>query len=400
MRILFIAHLSSPLAARWITQLNCTGWDVHLFGTQDNVHPLFSGVTVHTIRPLKRPRPKDVEYHSFVPFRRGIGFLKRHFPNLSKALVVEPVDAISLLIRKIKPDCVHSLKMQNEGYYTLDTYKKLGYPKIPWIHSVWGSDIYPHINYPDRILRIREVLSNCHYLMAGNSRDITLSKQHCFRGELLGNFPSGGGYSFQDMDYLITSEPSRRNIITIKGYQAEPGGQALTALEAIKRCGPIFDGFRLVVHSALDNYAAKRFADVKAKAEQVSDICNVPVEFLPWGLPEKVWSVFAKSRLAIAISSTDGTPNAMLEAMSMGAFPIQSDTGGLDTWIQHGVNGMLVDYRDADTISDAITTAVKNNDLVDEAAKINREMTRRRLDRNIMREQVIKCYEYICKKIE
>lgn len=193
----------------------------------------------------------------------------------------------------------------------------------------------------------------------------------------------------------IQAEPSRRKVITLKGYQAVIGGQVLTALDAVKRCGQIFDGYQIIIHSAINTYASKHLHDVKQAVKDISEVCNVPIEFLPLSPPEAMWKLFGQARIAIAISNSDGTPNAMLEAMIMGAFPIQSDTGGLESWINSGVNGYLVPFDNVDAIAAAIKNALENDVLVDEAAVQNYRLTQERLDAETVRSQVIQLYKRV-----
>jgi len=48
----------------------------------------------------------------------------------------------------------------------------------------------------------------------------------------------------------------------------------------------------------------------------------------------------------------------MLEAMTMGALPIQSDAGGARAWIHDGENGLLVAPEDPEAVEAAIRRAV------------------------------------------
>jgi len=385
MRILFVATLFSPLAARWINQVTDLGWEVFCYGTSNVIHPDFSNLKIY--------------YPSWpLPHGRGRGKFRRFFPKLARSLGVDPPEQLAQLIARLKPDIVHSLKTQDEAYHVLDAARILG-GKLPctWIHSLWGSDIYRWGNHVDHVDRIRAVLSTSNYLMADNPRDIQLALDHGFVGEILGVFPGGGGYPIDNMQKYVRKLPSQRRIIAIKGYQAECGGQVLTALEAIKQCGAIFAGYHIVIHSAIGTYASSRFEEVRAKATEASQICNVPIEFLPYSPPERIWELFGDSRVAIAVSNSDGTPNAMLEAMTMGAFPIQSDTGGLESWIESGINGFLIPFDNVKDITQAIVKAITDDELVDAAASLNTTKTRERLNRNTVKAQVEQLYTGIVK---
>ena len=85
----------------------------------------------------------------------------------------------------------------------------------------------------------------------------------------------------------------------------------------------------------------------------------------------------------------------MLEAMVMGAFPIQSDTVSTAEWITHGDNGLLVPAEDPVAIAAAIRRALSDYALVDRAAEINARITSERIDRTVIQPQVIAVYEKV-----
>ena len=68
-----------------------------------------------------------------------------------------------------------------------------------------------------------------------------------------------------------------------------------------------------------------------------------------------------KSLIYIGNSNSDGMPNTMLEAIFMGAFPIQSNPGGATAeLIQNGVNGLLIeDCEDMEDIKRLILKALQ-----------------------------------------
>ncbi len=400
MRILFVALIYNPLSARWIDQVSDLGWELYCTGAGSPVHPLFRNITIYGSYPQKQI-PKSVTYKSAWPLPGGMGRgkLKQMFPGLAKKLALDPAEQLARLIVKLKPDVIHSLKMQDEAYTVLAAARLLGGNlPCPWVYSVWGSDIYRFRHFPDHVDRIKAVLTSCDYLLADNPRDIDLAVEHGFSGKVLGVLPTGGGYPVTAMQSTIKENPSQRKIIAIKGYQEKHGGQAITALEAVQRCGAIFADYRIIVHSAIGSYASAEFDRVRAKAAEVSAQCSVPIEFLPYNPPEKIWELFARSRIAIAISNSDGTPNAMLEAMIAGAFPIQSNTGGLEPWIDSGVNGFLVPFDEVERIAEAITRAVSDDQLVDHAAEINLRETRARLDRQVIKAQTIDLYKTVVRQ--
>ena len=83
-----------------------------------------------------------------------------------------------------------------------------------------------------------------------------------------------------------------------------------------------------------------------------------------------------KTAAAIAVSISDGTPNTMLEAMAMGACPVQSDTGSTAEWIDNGENGLLVPPEDVGVIESAIRRVVSDDELVLRADRLNEALVR------------------------
>ena len=76
---------------------------------------------------------------------------------------------------------------------------------------------------------------------------------------------------------------------------------------------------------------------------------------------EEVLKLMGKSLIYIGNSDSDGMPNTMLEAIFMGAFPIQSNPGGATAeLIQNGANGLLIeDCEDMEDIKRLILKALQ-----------------------------------------
>ncbi len=57
----------------------------------------------------------------------------------------------------------------------------------------------------------------------------------------------------------------------------------------------------------------------------------------------------SRSRANIGFSKSDGISTSLLEAMTMGAFPIETGTACASDWIQDGVSGAIVSLGDDDS---------------------------------------------------
>ena len=100
-----------------------------------------------------------------------------------------------------------------------------------------------------------------------------------------------------------------------------------------------------------------------------------------------------QARLNICVNKSDGVPNAMLEAMLMGAFPIQSDTSMADEWLSDNKTGMIVPPEDPELIEQAIRKALRDDDMVDQAAIVNRRIIEEKLEYNSIGKSIVAMYQ-------
>ena len=389
MRILFVTLGESIHVARWIKQLQGQDWDIHVFpySAFDGIHPELEQVTVHTL--VQRPK----EYVSATVRQTGLNWPLRRGRRRATALMqnfdhFKQPARLARLIRSLRPDVIHSLEMQRSAYLTLTSRKQLNGDRLPpWIYSSWGSDIFFFGRRSDHEPKIREVLSLCDYFIADCERDVQLAKDFGLRGEVLGVFPVSGGFDLQQMRQLGSGIPAaRRKVIAIKGYQSEEwGGRALNALEALKIIGsPALEGFEVVIYSASE--------EVRQRAESLT---GIKLTVLPQSHSHEIVRLMGRARIAIGIGVADGSPVSMLEAMVMGAFPIQSDTVSTAEWIRDGENGFLVPPEQPEAIARAIQSALTDDKLVEQAARINAHIAAERLDAELIRPRVIELYKKI-----
>ena len=86
---------------------------------------------------------------------------------------------------------------------------------------------------------------------------------------------------------------------------------------------------------------------------------------LPQG---QLWGLFQRAFASVSITTHDGTPNTLLEAMSCNSLPIAGDIESLREWIDPGINGLLVDPGDPAALTDAIIYAHNHPDFCSSAA--------------------------------
>jgi glycosyltransferase involved in cell wall biosynthesis len=390
--ILFVAMPGAVHTGRWIEQIINTGWDVHLFSPSAT-----SDLTIHQTVPeqvkvhlaVKQSRSKVQQTGLPYPFERGDRF-RLGVTNLYETFKSRP-RRLADLIKKLKPDIVHSLQMQGPSYLTLEAkhileQERITFPK--WIYSSWGSDIYLFASQSEHLDKITSVLDATDYLITDCERDISLARQYGFRGEVLGVFPTGGGFEVEKQQRAIQRPVAQRRTIALKGImRSESVGRATVALEAFGKCADVLVGHKVVIYSA--------DGETLSKAASIKETTGIDIDLLPQTTHDEFVRFLGGTKLSIALNISDGTPNTMLESMMMGAFPIQSDTVSTREWIEHGVNGLLVDPDNADNVANAIRRVIDNDSLLETAATANQAMIREKLQRERLGEEVVEIYRKV-----
>jgi glycosyltransferase involved in cell wall biosynthesis len=90
--------------------------------------------------------------------------------------------------------------------------------------------------------------------------------------------------------------------------------------------------------------------------------------------------LFRHAQISVSITTHDGTPNTLLEALACGCFPIAGDIEALREWIRPEVNGLLVDPSSPSALAEAILNAISQPDLRRQAREQNLEMVKERAE--------------------
>lgn len=271
-------------------------------------------------------------------------------------------------IRRLKPDVIHTLEFQNAGYIALKAKRIIGKDFPVWIATNWGSDVYLYSQLKAHITPIKEILSQADFYSAECARDYTLAKNLGMTAECLPVVPNAGGLHLDDVAALRKRQiPHERNLLLVKGYQMV-FGRAQTALRAIEKIAGDLKkkNVRVCVFLATE--------DVEIPAELLANKTGLDIEIITiknYMAHEKVLELHAKARCYVGLSISDGISTSLLEAMSAGAFPIQTCTSCANEWIEDGVSGFIAPCDDEDTLGQLILRAMTDDDLVDRAAEIN-----------------------------
>jgi len=103
-------------------------------------------------------------------------------------------------------------------------------------------------------------------------------------------------------------------------------GRDKVSLDAVREMSEELHDFQIVVYSANRS--------VLKLAKQVSRKAGVEIKaFGKWAMSHtQVLEMFAKSSIYVGLSENDGIGTSMLEAMAMGAIPVQTSTACCDEW--------------------------------------------------------------------
>lgn len=384
--------VDSVHAARWVNQIADQGWDLHLFPVRDVLpHRDLRGVTVYSFSTRRPPGlHHSVRLRGLWPLRRAEYRLRllggRLFPRWNSRSTW-----LASVIRWLKPDIVHSQEIQNAGYLTLEARSKFRGKFPKWIVANWGSDIYLYGRLPEHAEKIRAVMGACDYYHCECHRDLRLARQFGFNGEALPICPVSGGFDVESMRRLRQpGPPSARRVIALKGYQ-NWAGRALVGLRAIEMCADALKGYRLVIHLATP--------EVELAGRLLEANTGIPVEFDVSATRKMkradILRMHGSARVSIGLSISDAISTSLLEAMIMGAFPIQSNTGCGDEWLCQGKSGLLVPAEDPAAVAAALRLALADDGLVDRAAEINARVAYERLDVAVIKPQVVEMYRRV-----
>jgi glycosyltransferase involved in cell wall biosynthesis len=349
--------------ARWIAQFDPTEVKFILFpsGPNRRVHP-----KILDLIATSKAHDNQIEIVPFGgKFSLPLWALDRFFSDRFRGLLLRS------LLKKASPDYIHALEFQHAGYVTLRALEDQSI-KTPLIVTNYGSDIYWFQRFPAHKKKIKALLARANLYSAECQRDYLLARELGFIGSELPLGPNAGGIK-TDETSLRLEIPSRRKTIAIKGYHGWVG-RALIALEAVEMLKDELRGFKIVIYSA-NCKVARKASQLRRKSG-----LNIFVHKKGSLSHQEVLDIFSKARIYIGLSMSDGISTSLLEAMSMGAFPIQTSTSCADEWIVDDRSGILIRDISHKSVTAAFLKALKDDGLVDGALAPNQTRIRSKAD--------------------
>jgi len=405
MRILLIADGRSPTTRAWVRAMHALDYEVILV-TSFPCAPV-EGVEADVTMPvafsnLGGSASGGAAGGASSPAR---GLVKRARPLLLAARYwLGPLTLptygrrLRWLVERIQPDLVHALRIPYEGM--LGAYTP---PGIPLAVSIWGNDLTLHASGSRRMGALtRRTLQRADTLFADTHRDVRLARAWGLRPEAPALVvPGCGGLDLKELaavkEKVLLSKPPFENLPFGDLF---PADTPLVVNPRGYRTGSVrTDTFFSAIPLVLERRPEVRFA-CPAMAGQPKATGWVErlglqgkVELLPHLPQEQLWALLSRASLTVSVSQHDGTPNSLLEAMAIGAFPVVGDIESLREWITPGVNGLLIEYDRPQALAEAILLALDNPNLRRGAAVRNAAIVSERAEASRVREQIRLFYE-------
>ncbi len=382
-KVLIVAMANSVHTARWISRIQEADSNIEV--------ALFDSIGSGT----EHAELKDIDvYHQF--YRKKNRQVKQHGLQVFHETIVKSSEKyfghykskkLRKVIKTFRPDIIHSLETQHAGYLVETVRKSWSGDSFPrWIHSVWGSDLFLFGKIEKHQPQIKDLLHSCDVFVGECQRDVNLAKQFGFTGKIAEPIIATGGFDVSAIDslYAIAESPEKRKGIIIKGYQGW-AGRALCALRAIELCADSIRNYVIYLYSATDE-------GVLLKVELLRALGIKVVVIPPDTSHKEMLRYFSLSRIAIALSISDGISSAFIEALAMGTFPIQSNTLCLDDDVKSKVSARFVEPESPEETVAALQMALTDDRLVISAAQKNREVVQHYFDSAVLARRIKTIY--------
>lgn len=377
-KALIVAMADSIHVARWLELFRDSSYDFTIISSSPNrrIHP-----RLDALANLGQPSGATYVIH---PFSRWLSvpawLLDRLLQDRVRGWLIRNS------IRRIRPDFVHAMELQNAGYATAVALEKFDpQNRPPLLITNYGSDIYWFERFQNHRARLSKLLVLADAYSAECSRDLALAENLGLNARTVRVFPNSGG--LQPALLADLSAPNSNNkFLAIKGYENQ-FGRALLALAALEQVAELARAYEIVLFSCNRK--------TKLEARRLSKRANLKItcygkNSLPHG---EVLEILRNSVLYLGLSRSDGISTSMLEAMSQGAVPLQSGTACANEWIKTGETGFVLDIEDHASIAEALKFTLQNDEFREHARALNLETIKTKYLSSTVAAECLEFYE-------
>lgn len=358
MKILYVADGRSQIALNWMRYFVEHEYEVHLVSLFPGEPDLeldsftylpvaFSGAVEqgskpnsgkgNLLRKLATPNFRTWLRHQFIP---------RSLPDVASNL--------QSLISSIQPDLIHAMRIPYEGMLAaLTLCLEPDAPGHPLLISVWGNDFTLHAPATRRLQALTQLtMQSADALHTDCHRDLALASQWGFSKDKPGVVLPGAGGIQKDIFYP-TEDAFENIVINPRGMRAYVQNE--TFFKAI----PLVLQDQPQVQFRCPNMHNQPEAENWASRLGVGKSLQLQPALTRLQMADN----FRRAQIVLSITTHDGTPNTLLEALACGCFPIVGDIESMHEWITHGQNGLLVNPQDPQALADAILAALNDPEL-------------------------------------
>jgi len=363
MKILLLSDPNSSHTIKWITSLASRGIDIILVGLENlkvNSYNSYSNVKIKTL---------------------GIK-ITREEGSLKKILYLQALPLIRKLIRKFKPDIVHSHYASSYGLLGALT----GFH--PFIVSVWGSDVY---SFPEKSFFhkriIRFVLDKADIICSTSN---TMAKRTgIFTNKNIEVIPFGVDTKiFKPMRVESLFDQNDIVIGTVKTLEEKYGIEYF--IKAFKLVSDKYKNLPLkllIVGGGSLEKELKELAKSLGTLDKTIFTGRVPFEEVP-----KYHNMLSVS---VSVSESESFGVAVVEAMACGKPVVVSNMGGLPEVVEDGKVGFVVPPRNPEETAKAIEKLVLDKELRIKMGLAGRERVKKLYEWDKCVEKMINIYKEV-----
>jgi hypothetical protein len=377
-KVLVIGMLDSIHLSRWLSQ----------FEDESIVFTIYPSTKFRSVHPdlLRLVNSNKNYYFAQKRFISLFGYKEFFFNKfLSRVFIgFSSEKRLAKLIERSEFDYIHALEIQGAGYLLLDSKLENSNETRKIIVTNWGSDIYYfEKNLADKV-RIQKVLKLADYYSAECHRDYELALKNGFEGKFLPISPNAGGFKRDVFKRNIRSSNDRNQIIA-KCYGGEFGlGRLIISA--------VDEYFKINKSNSVFFYSVTPDLEAMLKLLMLKYPNRVTFSTVKNKLSTPdMYEKFANSRIYIGASRSDGISTSFLEALVLGAYPIQTNTSCADEWVSLGFEATIV-LPSFTEIFQALTNADNLLDL-DSARKNNKNLASRFLSFESIKQSSINFYD-------
>ena len=400
MKLLFVADGRSPTALSWIDHFIRNGDEVHLVSSFP-CQPA-PGLASFQVVPVAMSQVQGEQQgggrQSLLRKLIPLGLRTRLRQWLGPLTLPKAARQLRVAIDTIRPDLVHAMRIPYEGMltalaYELEAGNPAGQHRPPLVISVWGNDFTLHAASTRWMAEYtRRALQQADALHTDCQRDQRLAQEWGYDAQKPAVVLPGGGGIRTDVFNPGESGITQREAVVInpRGFRAYVRND--TFFQSIPQILAQLPQARFLCPTMQDEAQAQQW---------VADYQIIEsVELLPFQSRQQMAELYRRAQVVVSLTTHDGTPNTLLEALACGCFPVVGDLESLREGVKVGENGLLVDPSDAQAVAQAVVKALSNPALCEQAVLISQQLIRERAEHGEVMRQARAFYQSLCSKAD